>query len=96
MLAGSGRNSNTRPPYDDRALTFTDVKQQKLRIRKIRGRRKTRRTKCKRKERHYVKRQEADEHREKRIPAHDRYHVGLDACHLAVPMGSLKRYCRRG
>jgi hypothetical protein len=54
-VAVSGRNSNRRPPYDDRALTVADVQQQKLRIRKIRGRR-TRGTECKRKERCYVKR----------------------------------------
>jgi hypothetical protein len=37
-VAVSGKNSNTRPPCDDRALAVTDVEQQKLRIRKIRGR----------------------------------------------------------
>ena len=54
--AVSGRNWNMRPPYDDRALTITDVEQQKLRIRKIRGRRRTSGTECKRKECCYVKR----------------------------------------
>jgi len=48
--AVSGRNSNTRPPYEERALTVTDVEQQKLRIRKIRVRRRTRGTECRRKE----------------------------------------------
>jgi len=55
-VAVSGRNSNTRPPYDDRALPVTDVQQQKLRIRKIRGRRRTRGTAFKWKESCYMKR----------------------------------------
>ena len=55
-VAVSGGNSNTWPPYEEWALTVTDVEQQKLRIRKIRGRRRTRGTECKRKERCYVKR----------------------------------------
>jgi hypothetical protein len=52
-VAVSGRISNRRPPYDDRALTVTDV-QHKLIIRKIRRRRRTRGTECKRKEREEV------------------------------------------
>ena len=59
----AGRNSNTRPPNDDRELIITDAEEQKLRIRRICGRTRKRGTECIWKECWYVKRWEADEHR---------------------------------